>query len=199
MANLTYEELKDIFTEITFMVKGLDYESKDNDVQKLVRRAYEKESQPFNNSTDDTTYVWVTFKDDPVSELFEESHKLITTMNADEEIISQVLEVTRSQCKVLEVQWIFYGDLAFDSAQTFRMKLFGDSVYNFLKSKEIYLSRQVNMPSNSFEEIANRYWMRADLEASYNVRVDVVETINVIEEVDINLSNIDQEVVIVVN
>lgn len=199
MANFSYEQLKDIFTELTFLIKGLDYNSSNREVQKLVRRAYEQESQPFNNLSDDTTYVWLTTRDDPTNEIFGESHKLVTEMNPEGETINQQIEITRSQNKVLEVQWVFYGEVAFDSAQIFRMKLFDDTTYRFLKDRGIYLRRQVGAPRNTFEDIANRNWMRSDLEASFNVSISAVEKINVIEEIGINLADLEQEVVIVVN
>lgn len=198
MANLTYEELKDIFTELTFILKGLNYNSTDNNVQKLVRRAYEQESQPFNDISDDTTYVWLTFRDDPTNELFNETKELVTVLDEHGVILNQYINITRSQTRVLEAQWIFYGDVAFDSSQNFRLKLFNDETYMFLVAEDIYLIRGVSMPNNTFEEIANRYWKRSDLVATFNVPSEVVEKINIIEQVDIDLSSVDIQTTIVV-
>ena len=197
MANLTFKQLQDTFTELTFKIKGLDYNSTDQNVQKLVRRAYEQESQPFNNITDDTTYVWFTIKDDPTNELFVETNELVPVYQ-DDIIVDYKLRQGRAQARVIEVTFTFYGDVAFDSSQTARIRLTKDEIYRFLKPYGIYLNREIGAVAFTYEEFQNRWWKRADFSAMFHLSMADSEDIETLLQVDIDVltKNSTQSIII---
>jgi hypothetical protein len=191
LANLTYEELKAIFAHVTFLIKGLDPANTSEEVQKLVRLAYEEDSQPFNSISDDTTYIWLSFKDDPTNELFDKTSQLVATTDEHGVVTSEAIHSTRAQNMPMDLAFTFYGNTAFDSAQKARVKLMNQEVFTYLRQYDIYLVKPLETIKPKFENIGNRWWKRADFTASFNVPFESTEVLDIITSVPLGINSLD--------
>lgn len=196
--SVTFDDLQNIFADVTFMIKGLDPNSADRNITKLVRRAYQEDSQPFNSIDDDTTYYWLTIRDDPTNEFFSERKTLVPIYDkTGKEIIDYNQKIEMIQNRVIEVTFIFYGEKAFDSAQDARMMLVSDKLYRFLKEKDIYVKRDLGGVVYTYEDYEGRWWRRADFTATFNTYIVVSEEVKTLLEVDVTFSGIEDVNVII--
>lgn len=189
--NLTFDELNEIFSKVTFMIKDLDYESKDQNIQKLVRGMYFEDSQPFSNIKDDTTYYWISIRESPTNDRYEKEKEILQTFDDNGDLIDEKIKTTTGQNMMVEVTFIFYGHNAFDSAPVARINLLRQSIYEFLKQYEIYLNREISSVRTAFEDIQGRWWKRADFTALYDFSVTVHEEINTIKSVPVDTTSIN--------
>ena len=191
LENLTFDQLNDIFSKVTFMIKDLDYNSKDQEIQKLVRGMYFEDSQPFSSIIDDTTYYFINIIESPTSERYEKEKEVLQTFDDYGVLIDEKIKITTSQEMKIEVTFVFYGRNAFDSAPIARMKLLNQSVYSFLKQYGLYLNREISNVRTTYEDIQGRWWKRADVTASYGYHVLVAEEINTITSIPVETTSID--------
>lgn len=191
MANLTFEELNEIFSKVTFMIKGLDYNSKDQEVQKLVRGMYFEDSQPFSSMSNDTTYYFINVKDSVTNERYEKEKQILQTFDDGGNLIDEKIKITTSQEIKIEVTFVFYGRNAFDSAPVARMNLLKQEIYSFLKEYGIYLNRDISSVTTTYEDIQGRWWKRADFTASYDYGLSIVEEVNTIKSIPVETTSID--------
>lgn len=171
-----YKQLQDIFIELTYILRGLDYEQGDSD---LVRLAYQLNSEPFQEVTDGVSYLWINYADNDTNKQINEEI-LETTEDA--------ITYRRSQLRQVDVHWVFYGDENVqDIAYEFRNMLFSYRAKYFLDRYDIKLILDVPEAVLLYEEVNNQWWARVELIVSYYLESALEEKINTIRAINVKL------------
>ena len=171
-----YKQLQDIFIELTYILRGLDYEQGDSD---LVRLAYQLNSEPFQEVTDGVSYLWINYADNDTNKQINEEI-LETTEDA--------ITYRRSQLRQIDVHWVFYGDENVqDIAYEFRNMLFSYRAKYFLDQYDIKLILDVPEAVLLYEEVNNQWWARVELIVSYYLESALEEKINTIRAINVKL------------
>lgn len=174
---MTYKELQDIFIELTFLMRGYDYNDLDSDGQRLVKLAYQM--QPFQDLVDNISYVWVNYADSSANNQINER------MELDGE--SSKLISNKYQLRNLDVHWTFYGELAQDIAYIFRQKVFSNSSKDFLDKYNIKLIPNVPEVVLFYEEVNKIWWPRVDIVVRYYIETKITEELDYIDTVNVGL------------
>ena len=171
-----YKQLQDIFIELTYILRGLDYEQGDSD---LVRLAYQLNSEPFQEVTDGVSYLWINYADNDTNKQINEEI-LETTEDA--------ITYRRSQLRQIDVHWVFYGDENVqDIAYEFRNMLFSYRAKYFLDQYDIKLILDVPEAVLLYEEVNNQWWARVELIVSYYLESALDEKVNTIRAINVKL------------
>ena len=171
-----YKQLQDIFIELTYILRGLDYEQGDSD---LVRLAYQLNSEPFQEVTDGVSYLWINYADNDTNKQINEEI-LETTEDA--------ITYRRSQLRQIDVHWVFYGDENVqDIAYEFRNMLFSYRAKYFLDQYDIKLILDVPEAVLLYEEVNNQWWARVELIVSYYLESALEEKVNTIRAINVKL------------
>lgn len=192
---MTYEELKEVFAKLTFILRGYtleDYENRVSEAQTLIREAYAKDSQPFQGITDKVSYYWVNYADSDVN-------KIMNTNNRGYDSETEKFTFERKQTRQLNAHWIFYGDSAQDLGFAFRQQLFSLKAKDFLDIYGIKLVLGVPEAVLLFEEINNQNWGRVELTVDYYITSDYDEEVYAIKSAAVNLMTDEQTFEIEVN
>lgn len=171
-----YKQLQDIFIELTYILRDLDYNKGDSD---LVRLAYQLNSEPFQEVTDGVSYLWINYADND------------TNNQINEEIVEtteDAITYKRSQLRQIDVHWVFYGDENIqDIAYEFRSMLFSYRAKYFLDQYDIKLILDVPEAVLLYEEVNNQWWARVELIVSYYLESSLEEKINTIKAMNVKL------------
>lgn len=172
-----YSELKQIFVDLTFLLRGLDKTNAEE--SSLVRLAYQLGSQPFQEVTDGVSYLWINYADT-------ETNKQINEENVS--INEEAISIRRSQLRKIDVHWIFYGNEDIqDIAYEFRNKIYSYKAKEYLAPYDIRLILDVPEAVLLFEEINSRWWARTELIVSYYLEAALIEKIPYITSTDVYL------------
>ena len=163
--NISYKDLKEIFLKLTYILRGYslttDYEDVSSPAQSLIRYAYARSSQPFQEIEDGCSYVWVNYSDDQV----DKAMNYVETYNE----LTEKFDSSISQLRQLTVHWIFYGDSAQDDAFEFRLRLYSDEAKAFLDQYDIKLKVDIPECVLLFEEVNNQWWPRVEISVDYYI------------------------------
>ena len=174
---IKYKELQDIFVEFTAKLRKLDLDNPEE--SDLVRLSYQLNSAPFQEVVQGVSYIWVNYADNSTNKQINE--EIIET--TDKEI-----KIRRSQLRQIDVHWVFYGDeLVQDIAYEFRNKLFSYEAKNFLDKYDIKLILDVPEAVLLYEQVNNQWWARVELIVSYYLEAALIETIPLVEVVNVKL------------
>ena len=182
MRNLKYKKLQDIFLRLTFLLRGfeaIDLDDTESKAQQLIRYAYAKNSQPFQDIKDGVSYVWVNYAQDPISSLVSSG---IEYKSENDKFLA-----TRTQLRRLEVHWIFYGESAQDDAFEARLKIFSQEAKDFLDHYGIELILDVPEVVLLYEQVNNQWWPRVEFTVPYYITTGFEETIDRLVGMDIYL------------
>ena len=171
-----YKQLQDIFIELTYILRDLDYNKGDSD---LVRLVYQLNSEPFQEVTDGVSYLWINYADND------------TNNQINEEIIEtteDAITYKRSQLRQIDVHWVFYGDESVqDIAYEFRSMLFSYRAKYFLDQYDIKLILDVPEAVLLYEKVNNQWWARVELIVSYYLESSLEEKIKTIKAMNVKL------------
>lgn len=174
---IKYKELQDIFVEFTAKLRKLDLDNPEE--SDLVRLSYQLNSAPFQEVVQGVSYIWVNYADNSTNKQINE--EIIET--TDKEI-----KIKRSQLRQIDVHWVFYGNEDVqDIAYEFRNKLFSYEAKSFLDKYDIKLILDVPEAVLLYEQVNNQWWARVELIVSYYLEVALIETIPLVEVVNVKL------------
>lgn len=174
---IKYKELQDIFVEFTAKLRKLDLDNPEE--SDLVRLSYQLNSAPFQEVVQGVSYIWVNYADNSTNKQINE--EIIET--TDKEI-----KIRRSQLRQIDVHWVFYGDESVqDIAYEFRNKLFSYEAKSFLDKYDIKLILDVPEAVLLYEQVNNQWWARVELIVSYYLEAALIETIPLVEVVNVKL------------
>lgn len=174
---IKYKELQDIFVEFTAKLRKLDLDNPEE--SDLVRLSYQLNSAPFQEVVQGVSYIWVNYADNSTNKQINE--EIIET--TDKEI-----KIRRSQLRQIDVHWVFYGNEDVqDIAYEFRNKLFSYEAKSFLDKYDIKLILDVPEAVLLYEQVNNQWWARVELIVSYYLEVALIETIPLVEVVNVKL------------
>jgi hypothetical protein len=182
----SYKELTDIFIELTFLIRGFDYSDQESANHKLVRKAYQEESEPFGTIAQDVCYMNVTYADDPIN------RPMLVQYNAKD-----ITDSVVSGLSVLRAEWVYYGRNAQQLAKIHKLKLYDPAIGLWLRKKEIALVTDVVDPATLFERYERRFWQRSDIFALFNTREWTPIDLPYIEVADIDVNTESGEHVII--
>lgn len=179
---ITYSELQEIFLKATYLLRDYtleDFENPSSKAQRLIRLAYQKDSQPFQKISEAVTYVWVNYSDSP-------TNKITNTSELDYGQYS-ILD-KKSQLRTIDVHWISYGDSAHDLMFNLRQKLLSYKLKNFLDEYNIKLIPTIPEIVLIYEEINGRNWPRVEYTVSYYLTTEFDEEIDTFGTINLNVS-----------
>ena len=191
---MSYEELKEIFIKLTFLLRGYsleDYNDSNSPVQNLIREAYARDSQPFQKIDDKVSYVWVNYSDS-------EANKVMNTVEKGFDPESEKFLYERQQTRLINVHWIFYGDSAQDLGFEFRQQLTSFVAKDFLDQYGIKLVLNIPEVVLLFEEIGNQYWGRVELTVEYYLVSKYIESVLSIKSIEASLKTENKSIDVVV-
>ena len=194
MANLKYSELKEIFLKLTYILRGyslLDYTNPDSEAQNLIRYAYSKNNQPFQEFEDGCSYVWINYAEAEVDK----------TVNYVEEYDQELgmFICDSSQLRQINVHWIFYGETAQDNAFEFRLKVYSDEAKEYLDLYGIKLIPDVPECVLLYEESNNQWWPRVEMSIGYYITTYFEEQKDPYTSVNVYLNKEDSEQIEIIN
>jgi len=175
---IKYQELLDKFVELTFLLRGYDYNDVNTDAQNLIRLAYRAGSQPFQKITEGVSYIWVNYADTS-------SNKQViseTRIYSETEVV-----ITKKQLRTIDVHWTFYGQEAQDIAYEFRQRLLSYKAKDFLDTSDIKLITLIPEVILLYEEINNIWWPKIDIIVQYYLVTTFDEIIPILNAVNIEL------------
>ena len=174
---IKYKELQNIFVELTAKLRNLNLDNPEE--SDLVRLSYQLNSAPFQEVVQGVSYIWVNYADNSTNKQINE--EIIET--TEEEI-----KIKRSQLRQVDVHWVFYGDESVqDIAYEFRNKLFSYEAKSFLDKYDIKLILDVPEAVLLYEQVNNQWWARVELIVSYYLEAALIETIPLVEVVNVKL------------
>ena len=177
MEIIKYKELQDIFVEFTAKLRKLDLDNPEE--SDLVRLSYQLNSAPFQEVVQGVSYIWVNYADNSTNKQINE--EIIET--TDKEI-----KIKRSQLRQIDVHWVFYGNEDVqDIVYEFRNKLFSYEAKSFLDKYDIKLILDVPEAVLLYEQVNNQWWARVELIVSYYLEAALIETIPLVEVVNVKL------------
>lgn len=185
---MLYRELQDAFIELTFLLRGFDYNDENSPGQELVRLSYQANSQPFQQLKDDISYIWVNYADASTSSQINERKEYVP--------FTDRVKSKKYQTRKLDVHWTFYGETAQDSAFKMRQNLFSNKAKEFLDKYNIKLIPDVPEVVLFFEEVNKRWWPRVDIVVSYYIESEITEDLDYYEALEVVLSTEDEEITI---
>ena len=174
---IKYKELQDIFVEFTAKLRKLDLDNPEE--SDLVRLSYQLNSAPFQEVVQGVSYIWINYADNS------------TNKQVNEEIIETTdegIKIRKSQLRQIDIHWVFYGNEDVqDIAYEFRNKLFSYEAKSFLDKYDIKLILDVPEAVLLYEQVNNQWWARVELIVSYYLEAALIETIPLVEVVNVKL------------
>lgn len=153
--NLTLDQIKKVFSDLTFSMLGLD---PTNDAGK-VRSEWPTTGSPGWKITDDITFFAINFDDDPITRQMDVTYSSLDDIN-----LNQSLSYTR----VIRVNWMCYGPNSFNNIDIIRSSLSQPDFISTLKSNNIALIMDLSMPTRAPELFNGQWWDRSSLYARFN-------------------------------
>jgi len=193
---ISYDSLREIFLKLTYLLRGyslFDYTSDDENSEphRLIRYAYNINSQPFQRLTDGCSYVWVNYKEDEVNSIVDADG----VYNEEQDNFTYSF----SQLRVLSVHWIFYGENAQDEAYMFRQRLYGNTAKSFLSQYDIALILDIPECVLLYEQVNNQWWPRVEIEVDYYIATTFDEDVDRLVGAEVYLDTEKKEYPILVN
>lgn len=185
---MTYDQLSDVFVELTFLLRGYDYSDEESIGQSLIKLAYQENSIPFQDLVDEISYVWVNYADSSTNSQISEENKY--------DSLGDSVKSTKKQLRNLDVHWTFYGRKAQDIAYMFRQNLFSVKAKDFLDKYSVKLITNIPEVVLFYEEVNKVWWPRIDIVVRYYISTEIVEDVNYYDKFNVEL-NTEKEVIII--
>jgi hypothetical protein len=190
---LTPKELETAFQYATAVMLGLDLN--DPNVWSWVRIGWGTEGQPFNNITDDVTYIRAEPIDTDYSRL--RDNQLVKDISIgwglDEWGSSRYgspidmvgKDVFTRSWKTI---WIFYGPNSLNNAKAVQSALIKvPFIDGLLAEKNLYINPSIHEPERVPENFQGQWWERVDLEVELNEQVTEILSVGSVKSVEIQV------------
>ena len=150
MAVLTLSDFQTLFFNVTQAILAMPTGS--------VRRAYQGQSQPAQEISQNVTYLYVTQTDNPYDQQRD-------TIYHDHD--KRNLDTSTYYTRVMQCQWSFYGPSAYDNSDTLRFGLLEEPATALMHALQVYPVTDIAAPTRLPYLLNAQWWERSDIIATF--------------------------------